>query len=431
MTDFKTLKPDPDVLIIGAGSAGVAAAVAAARNNASVVILEKNDFPGGKATASYVGTVCGLYYRSEHRELKYAHSGFPKEFAESLSRLPAGEAVMSQSEVINYKNGLKFLPYDDTAFKNLCLGYLEKSGVNYFFNSEVSGALLSENRILSVQAIINGEEKTIKPKTVIDASGINLVASMTRLDSITSDRYQAAAQVFGLSGLDTNDTTTISLNLIRSVQKAIGSGVLENYFGFISVVPGSAKNGNVLLKLPLPDVIENDREQQERLNYIASNAVKKLTGYLRKQTDIFKNTELTFIAPEVGIRTGPRNFGKTVLKGDDVLNAVKCNNAIARGAWPVEYWEPGKPVRMEFFAMEDHYDIPASALQSDQVENLYFAGRNISADDTAIASARVIGTCLATGFAAGVLAAIKAKNKSVEEAVSIIQGDLFATPVAQ
>jgi hypothetical protein len=60
---------------------------------------------------------------------------------------------------------------------------------------------------------------------------------------------------------------------------------------------------------------------------------------------------------------------------------------------------------MRFLKPGDHYQVPARCLQSNQIKNLYMAGRNISATNEAIASARVMGTCLQTGYAAGIMAA--------------------------
>ena len=89
MTNFfsKNILTTPDVLVIGGGSSGIAAAVAAADAGTSVVLLEKNAFFGGKATAVYVGTVCGLYYRREDPDAKFVMNGFPRIFAEQLQVL--------------------------------------------------------------------------------------------------------------------------------------------------------------------------------------------------------------------------------------------------------------------------------------------------------------------------------------------------------
>ena len=78
---------------------------------------------------------------------------------------------------------------------------------------------------------------------------------------------------------------------------------------------------------------------------------------------------------------------------------------------------------MRYLPAGDHNQVPAGCLVSNIIQNLFFAGRNISATDGAIASARVMGICLQTGYAAGCLAAAAASNLSLTEAVKQIQND--------
>ena len=73
-----------DVVVLGGGSAGVAAAVAAARKGLQVILIERNAYLGGKATAAEVGTVCGLYKFSKKERAEYIVRGFAKEFADKL-----------------------------------------------------------------------------------------------------------------------------------------------------------------------------------------------------------------------------------------------------------------------------------------------------------------------------------------------------------
>jgi hypothetical protein len=76
---------------------------------------------------------------------------------------------------------------------------------------------------------------------------------------------------------------------------------------------------------------------------------------------------------------------------------------------------------MKYFNLDDYYQVPADCLQSNSLDNLFFAGRNISATDGAIASARVMGICLQTGYAAGCMAAATAQNLSLSDAIRQIQ----------
>jgi hypothetical protein len=216
--------------------------------------------------------------------------------------------------------------------------------------------------------------------------------------------------------------------MIRAIQKGVEEKLVPQYARGLSLTPGFEEHGKSLFKLALPQEITSEINISE-LSLFAKDAIKTVFRFLKNHCEIFSAGEITFIAPEAGIRTGPRNTGKYVLTGKDVLNAGKFADSVARGAWPVEYWEPGKKVRMEYFGMDDHYDIPAGTLQSGQIGNLFFCGRNIPADDTAIASARVIGTCLATGYASGVLAAFHSRSKKISGAISEIQSELFADTV--
>ncbi|HNU88717.1 MAG TPA: FAD-dependent oxidoreductase, partial [Ferruginibacter sp.] len=127
------------------------------------------------------------------------------------------------------------------------------------------------------------------------------------------------------------------------------------------------------------------------------------------------------IAAEVGIRTGIRSVGKYILTEEDVLQCRKFENAVANASWPIEEWVQHRRVSMRYFAEHDFYQVPATCLQSATINNLFFAGRNISATEKAIASARVMGICLQTGYAAGCLAAATAAGLSQNDAIKQVQ----------
>ena len=408
----------PDILIIGGGSAGVAAAVGAKNAGSSVVLLEKNGFPGGKATAAYVGTVCGLYYRSENPEAKFVNHGFPEEFALELMR-------RSESKPLFYKNGLHFLPYRQFDFMMLCDEYAQKNSDSLALHTYITNAVVENNTITCVEAMVYNKLVKLYPKAVIDTSGEAILASIINSDILKSDQYQASAHVFLLAGIAETSEETLSLSLIRSIKKGITDRHLDTRYERISVVPGSVRNGQALFKLGIPIDIDNNPMHISEIELFSRKAIDDVIKFLKHHSDHFKNCWLAMIAPETGVRTGPRHKGIIVLQEADVKNSIKSNNSIARGSWPIEYWEPGKNVAMEYFNLDDYYDIQAGVLQSEMVRNLFFAGRNLSASDKAIASARVIGTCLATGYASGKLAAGFVKDVDQDTTVASIQQDLF------
>ncbi len=386
-----------DVLVTGGGSAGIAAAISAARKGASVILIEKNSFAGGKATASYVGTICGLYYRSDQPAARYVHEGFACEFGEKL-RFHSGTSP------IHNKMGLHFLPYQPFDFKILCDDYIRSEKIKVFFHTVVSGVLHEQGKITQVQAISYDRRITIRPKAVIDCTGEGLVSTLSQIPVIENEEYQASAQVFSMEGIHAASEANLGMIILKEVQKAISEGILPESYSNVSIVPGSFKGDHVYLKIGIPEKISNEINKLSQVEMTARKMLLQIAGLLKENTNAFKHSRIGDVAPEAGIRTGRRHQGKYTLTRQDVLSCVKASDSAGKGAWPIEFWDLGKRVKMDFFEKEDYYNIPKDCLRSATLHNLFFAGRNISATEEAIASARVIGTCLQTGFSAGEMA---------------------------
>ncbi len=420
MTTIRTnsLLTKPDVLIVGGGAAGVAAAAGAAQAGARVTLLEKNGFLGGKATAAYVGTVCGLWYRDEHGGPRWAHRGFPKIFGEELQKRCGTQPVSNDK-------GLHFLPYDQFDFMRLCDEYALQYTESLCLHAHVTLAAAEAGMVSVVEAFVDNRFVIFYPQTVIDTSGDAVLARSLPAPSLKSDEYQASAQVFRLAGLPPADARQLSLSLLRAIRQGLASGTYPTAYERVSVVPGSVFDGQALFKLGIPLRIGNDPLSATETALFARQAIPEILDFLRKHADLFQNAWLSMIAPETGIRTGPRHLGGYVLSLDDLLKCRKHTDAVARGVWPIEHWAPGQNPAMTYLTAGDHYDIPARVLQSERLPNLYFAGRNLSATDEAIASARVIGTCLATGFAAGRLAAGAALQEPRGNTIAAIREHLF------
>jgi hypothetical protein len=390
----------PDVLVVGAGSAGIAAAVAAARKGASVVLLERHSFAGGKATGAEVGTICGLYNHSKQKESKYVCAGFAKEFAERLSR-------MDSSKPLSNPMGLHYLPYNPFSFKLLCDKYLKEENIEIGYHSVACNAETRNEKIHSLDAIVFDRKLTFYPAAVVDCSGEGIVSALLAEPLIEEETYQAAAQVFTLHNCKASDEAVLGMSLIKAVRKGIDEKKLDEYFDRVSIVPGSLKNGSVQIKLGIAHVISNEENKSSELEIFSRSIVNKLCVFLFAEMESFRNAGLSSVAVEAGIRTGRRPKGKYILNAQDVLSCRKFDDAVANCSWPIEMWGQDKRVSMKYFKEEDFYQIPADCLRSPNIENLFYAGRAISATDEAIASARVIGICLQTGSAAGEMAAAK------------------------
>ncbi len=391
--------PDPgyDIVVSGGGAAGIAAAVSAARSGATVALIENHSFLGGKATAANVGTVCGLYLRNQQQQLRYASNGFAREFGERLQQKSSTQALCN-------KDGLWFLPYKPFAFKKLCDDLVRENRIDLFLHSVVCEVKEADQRIQALKAFSYDRLISIQADAVIDCTGEAVISKLLGLPVVECDEYQAAAQVFAMEGLTEFNTGVLQLALIRDIKKAVENGRLDPDLENITIVPGSHQGGQVSIKVGIPIAVGGQLNKITPLELAAREMIEKVAVFLQSEVSGFRNAAIASTAPEIGIRTGRRAIGKSELTRQDVLGAVKHMDGIANGAWPVEHWKVGKRVQMQYFAEDDFYQVPAGCLQSDGCKNLYFAGRHLSAMNDAIASARVIGTCLATGYAAGQLA---------------------------
>ncbi len=130
---------------------------------------------------------------------------------------------------------------------------------------------------------------------------------------------------------------------------------------------------------------------------------------LKRYMPGMEHSELVMIGPSIGLRETRKLVGRTQLTGEDVLSGRRRADGIARGGWKPEIHRSMTKMATYLAVKEGSwFDIPMGALQSETLENLYGAGRMIWADDTAFAAVRVMGTCFATGHAAGVAAALQA-----------------------
>jgi hypothetical protein len=407
-----------DVAVLGGGAAGVAAAVAAARSGMNVALVEKNSYLGGKATAAEVGTLCGLYQFSKNKSPEYIAGRFARDFAEGLKKDSGTEPQCNVS-------GLHYLPYSIEAFKNKSMELLLENKVRLFLDAELFGLKMSEFKIESVSMIQNGESILLEMNSIVDGSGDSLLSQLADLPTIQSETYQAAAQVFRIQGIGEITEPLLGMVLMKELRLAIMEKKLPDYFDRVYIVPGSLQNQSVSLKIGIPIEVTRHPENLSDLTKAAHRFVRELTEYLVYNVPVFTQARLLSIAPEVGIRVGLRTLGQYILTEEDVLTGRKFEDAIANSSWPVEEWGQDKRVKMRYLKEGDYYQVPARCLESRTIPNLFSAGRCISATDGAIASARVMGTCLQTGYAAGCLAAGIALNMQQDQVVRKIQEQEF------
>ena len=407
-----------DVLVIGGGAAGIAAATGAGRAGAQTILLERYGFLGGLATAAWVGTVCGLYLRDTTASQAVPVSGgFPREFASRLQNV-------SGAKPLSVESGLWVLPYCPKDFARVADAIIsESNNVKLLLHTTVADAHAQDGHLNHVRALAWNEPLLFSPKTLVDCTGEATAAALAGAGAENAATDQATALVFVLENVDPGLAERGLLEVRRELRHAVEEKILPPICERLSLVPGSAFNGRIALKLTLFPATPDLPLWQQITNWERESRalLEPLREFLDKNVPACKNARLHSIAPQLGVRSGRRILGRARLTNNDVLQVKKSPVGIARGAWPMERWTSSPRPEMTYFAERDFYDIPMDCLRAAELDNVFVAGRCLSAETGAMTSARVIGTALATGWAAGTAAAFHAAGKPLEEAASKIR----------
>lgn len=397
-----------DVVIAGGGSAGIAAAIAAAREGARTLLVERYGFLGGMATAGMVGTICGLHSTGAAAPDSTAelgperlNDGLAGEIADRIERLPGSEPPLRRGRtwVVPYvPHELAALADDLTRAEP----NLDVSLHAYLTGVDVASAAV---RGLSIATWEGPAE--VACAALVDATGDAVAALAAGNATETPDvaERQLCSLVVVLQNVAPEALHgAASLALLRRVAAAEAAGTLPPGTSDVAWRP-TARPGEVIVKLALGGVAAGgdwltEAECQGRRRAGA------LAAWLRSEAPGFGDAFLSHTAPQVGVRESRRIVGRARLTREDVLGGRRFPDAAARAAWPIELWREGVAgARYEYLADGDWYEIPLDCLVARDVAGLFAAGRCISGSSEALGSARVIGTCLATGAAAGGAAA--------------------------
>ncbi len=361
-----------DVTVIGAGSAGIAAALAAARAGASTILLESSNQLGGQGTHALVHTFCGLYHNDRP---EYLNPGIPVEIAEAmLSR--SGQSAperMGKVYVLHQEPAI----YADL-LQSLCAN---EPNLEVYLHSPLE--------TISGNYLINGELHT---RTIVDTTGNALVAQALGAPTQTSpkDQQQQPAQIAEVTNLKERLTPSDRLQIAALLVRAVKNEQLPQ--SALGTHLRNATTGN-----------------RAFLTLDGSKAISEIHTYLAAHHPAFAGSTC-HPAKSQGQRESTRWRGTYTLTAADLLAARRFPDDIALASWPLEtrYTTKGP----KFQHLPAPAGIPLRALTSPQFPGIFTAGRCLSADPGAHASIRVIGTALATGQAAGFHAAAFAREKA-------------------
>ena len=394
-----------DVVVVGGGAAGVAAAVSAARTGASVCLVERYGFLGGAATNSSVLAYCGFFDQSREQVVR----GIGQDFLDELER----QELLTLETSPATGNTIVVLDMETT--KTVLDQLVRDAGVDVLFHSTLVAADTDNERISAVHIAHRGGTLRLSASAFVDCSGDGalLEAAGAEFQLSPVERRQASTLVMRVGGVGEDaDLSTEAMDTAFAAYGQATGEVLTRSNGTCVRMPRS-RELMLLLADAYVDVL--DVHQLSRAELDGRARARHYLNALKAGMPGWSGAYLASTGPQIGIREARRMLGRESVSADDVLSARRRpQDGIARCGWPMEYHST--PGATEYSGIRDRkwYDIPYGAVTSANITNLWGAGRLTSSDSRSFASLRVMGTSFATGHAAGLAASLHSSAGSVD-----------------
>lgn len=444
---------ETDVLVVGGGSAGIAAATSAARNGARVTLVEAGPMLGGELNSGI--PVDGIY--TARGDL--AIGGFASDFFDACARYDGFIGKVCDFRALNV------VCVDPEASKLAAIELVYGAGVTVLMYTFADHVVASPDGTVEGVIVRNKRGRTlIRARVVIDATGDADIAAGAGCETMTGEggdpTLQPVSLVFRMAGVDAE-------RLLAFVAEAPENVSVLEYPGFApdraAAVAGLVAQGRPKVFLvaggPLLDtaiaegrmyptsmvaitpISEGRREVSVNTTRVAGvdatdtgalsralddlNAqVQTCSRFLRESVPGFEDAVLSALAPRIGIRETRRIVGDYVLTGADILAGRKFEDGITKGCHELDIHGKETGHRRANIKDGGSYDIPYGCLLPKGMKNLLVAGRCLSADREAHSTARVMGSCMGMGQAAGTAAAMARELNAFEDIRQIEVGAL-------
>jgi glycine/D-amino acid oxidase-like deaminating enzyme len=401
-----------DVVVLGGGPAGIAAAASAARHGADVLLVERYGFLGGMGTAAGVTNFCGLH-ANVHGEIRQVVHGVADEL---LERMRAQDGL-SEPHLIFGR--IHAQAYDMSAYKCAADGLLASRGASILFHALGVGVVRHEDgRIAALLLETKSGRVAVRAHIFIDCSGDADLAHWAGVALEKGDdagRLLYPTLMFRVGNVDAKRAGEAWRSIPAIMEAAEASGEFRFPRRGAIVRPqkhptewrvnvtqlrdaqGDAVDGTDARALSAAEV-EGRRQAVEYLRF------------LRAKVPGFEDAYALDIAPQVGIRETRRLVGECVLTREDVLGCARFEDSIGVNGWPIENHVAGD-VKWEWPAegSRGYNELPFRMLlprrsSANGAANLLVAGRCASMTHEGQSAARVSGACFAMGQAAGTAA---------------------------
>ena len=413
-----------DVVVVGAGPAGLGATIAAARSGAKTLVLDAAGCIGGMATSGGVGPFMTSF---DSQGNNMVIRGI---FRELVDRMEALGGAIQPGKTRNGDSYASYLrighnnvgPFKSDILKLVGTRMLQEAGAERMLHTQFVQVLMEGRRITGVVVANKDGLGVIQAKVVVDCSGDADVAARAGVDFVLGDResgnIQPASLFFRIGNVDTARVTANMKEHWQEIRPFFGpfSWLLKEYAqdwdnfprGEIGVYeevdPGVFRvNCSRIL-----DVDATKTGDLTRATEVGQEQCLFIFNFLKKHAPGFENAILLNTADTIGIRETRHIQGEYTLTGQEVYDCVLHPDAIACMATNMDTHNKDNPGGTLHVPDKPYFDVPYGCLVAKGVDNLLVAGRAISADAQAGSAIRMMPSCMAFGQAAGTAAAMAA-----------------------
>jgi hypothetical protein len=416
---------EADVLVVGAGPAGLAAAISAARNGARTTLIEKNGYVGGNLTAGLVGPCMTSYSLDGSTQL------IKGVFEELVLRMEAAGGAIHPSKIpagseycgfIVYGHD-KVTPFDPEAIKLHATEMLLEAGVKLQMHTFMADTIVEDGAVRGVIVASKSSLEAFRAGVTIDCSADADVATRGGVDfELGRDEdglLQPMTMFFRVANVDDDvvreyvashpDDFRPFASIVAEAKAAGEFPIPRKGIGLYKTLePGVWRiNTTRLHRLDGTDVRDLTTGEIEGRRQVA-----QLMAFFHKWIPGFENAILLDTAAMIGVRETRRIVGEYQLTLDDLATGRHFDDVIALCGYPVDIHSPtddggGTDGKLK---TANIYEIPYRTMIPAEVDNLLVAGRSLSSTHEAQAAVRVMPPAFAMGEAAGAAAALAVQN---------------------
>jgi hypothetical protein len=417
-----------EVVVLGGGPAGIAAAVAAARSGRKIILIERYGFLGGMGTAAGVTNFCGLH-ANVHGEVRQVVHGVADDLLARIAQLDG----LNEPHGL-FGNRIKAQAYDTSAYKIAADDLMLSAGVTVLFHALAAGvSMASPGTIDAIFVETKSGRGAIRGEIFIDCSGDGDLAAWAGAPFELGDGEGSMlfpSMMFRINNVDAARAgeawTSIPQRLLE-VEKAgrrfprhapIVRPQKRGIEWRANMTQVARPDGRAINGIDVEDLTRGEIEGRRQVADVFS-FLRTLPG--------FEQAYVVDVPPQLGIRETRRVTGAYVLTEGDVLDCARFDDTIGVNGWPVEAHVTGDVVfRWQAPGSCGFNHLPYRMLLPIGVDNLLVAGRCASMTHFGQSAARVSGACFAMGQAAGTAAGLAlAGNKSPAHiSVDALQGQL-------